>query len=104
MKEHCQKILDELIGRYPALKNIEKNIVDAYECIATAYKNGGKLLAAGNGGSAADAEHIVGELMRSFVRPRSIGFDMTQKLRAIDLEMGSALGKNCKGHYRQLHW
>ena len=55
------KHVDLLIKRYPVLKGIRKDIIDAYFIMENCYKNGGKLLIAGNGGSAADSEHIVGE-------------------------------------------
>ncbi len=61
-----------LTERYPKLKAIEGQIEDAYQVLETCYENGGKLLIAGNGGSCADAEHIVGELMKGFVKRRKV--------------------------------
>ena len=58
--------LDELINNYPDLEGQRQNILDAYEMLKDCYENGNKLLIAGNGGSAADSNHIVGELMKSF--------------------------------------
>ena len=58
------------------------------------YTNGGKLLTAGNGGSAADAEHIAGELMKRFRLPRSINPELAKKLVCIDQERGASLAKN----------
>jgi len=58
------------------------------------YKNGGKLLIAGNGGSAADSEHIAGELMKRFKIPRSIPEDLKKKLIEIDSVRGENLSKN----------
>ena len=55
------KHIDLLIERYPVLKSIKDSIIDAYLLMEQSYLNGGKLLIAGNGGSAADSEHIVGE-------------------------------------------
>jgi D-sedoheptulose 7-phosphate isomerase len=55
------------------------------------FEAGGKLLVCGNGGSAADAEHIVGELMKGFVRARPIGPDLRVKLEAVDPVMGRRL-------------
>ena len=63
---------DNLIKRYPLLKACEEDIVSSFLILAKCYKNGGKLLVAGNGGSAADALHIVGELMKAFVLPRKL--------------------------------
>ena len=52
--------------RYPVLETCKEEIIGGYELMETCYKNGGKLLIAGNGGSAADSEHIAGELMKRF--------------------------------------
>ena len=70
LKENIAKHVEILRERYPSLESIKKKIVEAYFLLEEAYKNGGKLLVAGNGGSAADAEHIVGELMKGFKLPR----------------------------------
>ena len=70
LKENIKKHIDLLCERYPALKIVESDIAMAYQVLECSYKNGGKLLVAGNGGSAADAEHIVGELMKGFKLPR----------------------------------
>ncbi|MHB9037806.1 MAG: D-sedoheptulose-7-phosphate isomerase [Armatimonadota bacterium] len=64
--------LDKLLTRYPALIGIREQILHATELICETCKSGGKLLVCGNGGSAADSEHIVGELMKSFVLPRKL--------------------------------
>ena len=58
------------------------------------YKNGGKLLIAGNGGSAADAEHIAGELMKRFKRPRPVKGEFAERLKQIDRERGVGLANN----------
>ncbi len=92
-----EKILDQLIERYPVLAGVREDIWAAYEMIADCYVNGGKLLIAGNGGSAADAEHIVGELMKGFVKPRKLGKEMADKLIAVDGEMGLALADKLQG-------
>ena len=59
-------MIDQLIQNYPALSHCEADILAAFKLIRTTYEHGGKLLACGNGGSAADAEHLVGELMKTF--------------------------------------
>ena len=53
LEERLQKHVDLLVKRYPTLKNIEQSIVDAYLVLEKCYENDGKLLIAGNGGSAA---------------------------------------------------
>lgn len=66
----AEKILAELLETYPALKTMP--IRASYELLLSAGRYGGKILVCGNGGSAADAEHIVGELMKGFKLPRKL--------------------------------
>ncbi len=65
-------IFNELIERYPSLKQCETEIYKSYNILKECYDNNGKVLACGNGGSAADADHIVGELMKGFLLGRKI--------------------------------
>ena len=65
-------MLNELLMRYPALDKCIGEIENALELIIDTYKNGGKVLVCGNGGSAADSEHIVGELMKGFMLKRGV--------------------------------
>ena len=85
MKEKSMLFIKELITRYPSLKNCESKIIDAVECIILCFKGGNKLLVCGNGGSAADSEHIVGELMKGFVLPRKLNNDLVDKINDKDL-------------------
>ena len=62
----------ELLNRYPQLSVCEEDIIAALNLMIDTYKNGGKVLVCGNGGSASDSEHIVGELMKGFLLPRKI--------------------------------
>ncbi|MDR2344139.1 MAG: SIS domain-containing protein [Spirochaetaceae bacterium] len=62
--------LDELIVRHPCLSVCRDSILEAYKILEAAYAGSGKVLIAGNGGSAADADHITGELMKGFVKKR----------------------------------
>ena len=89
--------LNLLMTRYPALEVCQRDILKAYTLIEQSYAQGGKLLAAGNGGSAADAEHIVGELMKAFVLPRKLSNDICEKMKAVDSEMGNVLAQNLQG-------
>ena len=86
--------IDLLLDRYPVLESIRENIIEAYLIMEECYLNGGKLLIAGNGGSAADAEHIAGELMKRFKILRPVSSEYAEKLVAVDAERGSALAKN----------
>mgnify|MGYP002626392504 CR=1 FL=1 len=64
--------IDELIARYPTLECCRQSIEDALEMMIGSIGSGGKIMTCGNGGSASDAQHIVGELMKGFILPRSI--------------------------------
>lgn len=85
--------LDTLIARYPVLAIAREEIARAYEVLTDCFTAGGKLLIAGNGGSAADAEHIVGELMKSFCLPRPMSAPFLEAAEALDPEMGHTLGE-----------
>lgn len=89
--------LDELVERYPCLEACKEDICKAFETISDSFKVKGKLLVAGNGGSAADSEHIVGELMKGFVKPRQLDDNIKSKLVDVDTEMGKVLGDKLQG-------
>lgn len=89
--------IEELIERYPKLEPEKDNILKAFELMKDCYKNEGKLLVAGNGGSAADAEHIVGELMKGFVELRKLPQEFIDKLVEADSDMGKELGDKLQG-------
>lgn len=75
-------IFDELYERYPQLKGCEGEIAKAFDLLLACYRGGGKVLTCGNGGSAADAEHIVGELLKKFRKHREISSEVAAKLPA----------------------
>ncbi len=91
------KYLDQLADRYPVLEAVIPQIRAAYEILEQCYENGGKLLAAGNGGSCADAEHIVGELMKGFVKPRHVSEEFAKALYEADPERGEELARKLQG-------
>lgn len=93
-EKRIEKHIDLLTERYPVLSDIKNEITAAYSIIEACYCNGGKLLIAGNGGSAADAEHIVGELMKGFVLKRTITEDLSRRLASVDAELGSVLSQH----------
>lgn len=80
MKESTRKIYEELFERYPDLNCVRENVLNAFEMLKSTYKNGGYLYCAGNGGSASDCEHIVGELLKSFKKRREIDGKTAKKL------------------------
>lgn len=91
------KHVDSLIARYPELAVCQDDIVGAYKILESAYANGRKLLVCGNGGSAADSEHVVGELMKEFKLKRKVFANQADAMKAIDSEMGGYLADNLQG-------
>ena len=89
--------LNNLVSRYPELDVCKESIANAYSILETSYANHGKLLIAGNGGSAADSEHIVGELMKGFVKPRKPSEEFANALIAANAELGPILGNALQG-------
>lgn len=97
MESRLYKHIDLLIDRYPQLNSCKDSIVSAYEILENSYLNGGKLLVAGNGGSAADSEHIVGELMKGFKNPRKLNEHYCRALNETDEELGKILSEHLQG-------
>ncbi len=88
------KHIDLLIERYPNLEVCRQSLIDAYLIMEEAYEGDHKLLIAGNGGSAADSEHIAGELMKRFKTPRPVTSEFAEKLISVDEERGKNLANN----------
>ena len=86
-----------LLERYPRLSSCEKDIRNAYSILEQSFASGGKLLIAGNGGSAADSDHISGELLKSFVLKRTPEQEFLNKLTEIDSDTGSYLADKLQG-------
>lgn len=91
------KHIEELIERYPNLSVCEDSIRKAAEVLIDSYKKGGKLLVAGNGGSAADSDHITGELLKSFVKKRVPEKTLLDSISKIDEGTGSYLADKLQG-------
>ena len=89
-----EKHVDLLIERYPELKSCRQEIIDGYRLMEATYERDGKLLVAGNGGSAADSEHIAGELMKRFKAPRPVPAAFAQRLKDVDPIRGAELARN----------
>lgn len=89
--------VDLLIKRYPCLEICKQDIITTYNILEEAYASGRKLLVAGNGGSASDSEHIVGELMKEFKLKRKIYAAQAERLKNIDEEMGAVLATHLQG-------
>lgn len=97
LDNRLMKYINLLVERYPSLDFVKDDIVAAYLLMEEAYENGGKLLVAGNGGSAADAEHIVGELMKGFKLSRKLEAGFAEQLVAENVELGGILAENLQG-------
>lgn len=96
----AQNILDTLFNTYPALLPCRAEIERAYSLLLTAAKDNALIMACGNGGSAADSEHIVGELMKGFnlMRPLS----ETEKAAFADVEDGEGIAGKLQGAIRAI--
>jgi D-sedoheptulose 7-phosphate isomerase len=94
LSDNLQKNVDLLMKRYPELSSVEESFIEGYVMMEQCYERGGKLLVAGNGGSAADAEHIVGELMKRFKIARPIPEELAMQIKAIDPVRGEYLARN----------
>ncbi|NLN04808.1 MAG: SIS domain-containing protein [Clostridiaceae bacterium] len=90
-------ILEDLLKRYPVLGECRKDILKAYDILVTCYEKGNKVLVAGNGGSAADAEHIVGELMKGFMKQRELSDKVKSLIIKGNAELGSVLAEKLQG-------
>lgn len=96
-ESNMNKHINTLIDRYPKLIVCRESIQQAYDILKEAYSQGRKLLVCGNGGSAADSEHIVGELMKEFKLKREVFKDQADAMMSIDSELGTILAKHLQG-------
>ena len=97
MKRSSAAVLDDLLRRYPALAACEADIRAAGEMLIGAFRSGGKLLVCGNGGSCADGQHLVGELMKAFILPRKLNAEESGLLTALDPEYGGYMAEKLQG-------
>lgn len=97
MEQNINKHIEILVSRYPTLVCCKESIQQAYDILRQAYTEKRKLLVCGNGGSASDSEHIVGELMKEFKLKREIYKDQADAMKQIDPIMGAVLAKHLQG-------
>lgn len=90
--ETMNHYIDELILRYPLLSKSKNDIIKGAELLIESSENGGKYLICGNGGSSADADHIVGELMKGFVHLRPLSQKQKEILESTGGETGRYIG------------
>ena len=92
-----EQILKQLITRYPQLGGNREAIKQAGLSIIEAFRQGRQLLVCGNGGSSADADHIVSEMMKNFAKKRPMASHLADKLQAISSERGALLSSRLEG-------
>ena len=83
MKPSTERIVETLLARYPVLESCRTSLFAAAEAICECYRTKGMLMVCGNGGSAADAEHIVGELMKGFCKKRPLGAELRRRMEEV---------------------
>lgn len=75
-------MINELMERYPSLIGSKNEIQNATQALISCYEQGGKVMTCGNGGSCADSDHIVGELMKGFLKKRPLTQHQKQRMKA----------------------
>lgn len=86
LSPNSERLLRDLIERFPELSSAQEQITRAFLILKETFANDGKLLVCGNGGSAADAEHISGELLKGFLKKRPLSAGLSQKIKAVSGE------------------
>ena len=86
-------LLEELIRRYPQLKDISDKINEGAERLIRCYQNGNKVLICGNGGSSSDSDHIAGELLKGFEQKRPLNDSVKSSLLSISGKRGPYLAE-----------
>lgn len=97
MQAILEFIIYDMFENYPSLWPCLDDISEAYSILEAAYSRGKKLLVCGNGGSASDSEHIVGELMKKFKLKRRVFASQIEAMKAVDPEMGAVLAEHLQG-------
>ncbi len=95
--ETTESLLEALIGRRPVLAPLRDEIRTAFELLRGCYRSGGKVLICGNGGSAADSDHIAGELLKGFRLKRPLPAKLRAKLVAREPELGAIQAERLQG-------
>jgi len=97
MNQAGNNMLERLFLRYPELARCERDIHIVCDEVIACYRSGGKVLICGNGGSAADADHIVGELMKGFLLKRPVTGPAREALRGMYPGDGESLADRLQG-------
>ncbi|MCB2171057.1 MAG: SIS domain-containing protein [Deltaproteobacteria bacterium] len=91
------KAIDTLISRYPDLDPVRESIEAAAKALIETYENGNKVMVCGNGGSASDSEHIVGELMKGYFLKREVSDSVRENLKSHFPDDGDYLADHLQG-------
>lgn len=102
MVHHMSNILDQLMRRQPNLLLRRENIVSAFEICKKGFDLDHTLFVCGNGGSAADAEHIVGELLKGFLKKRRVSSEMRTALVDAYGDDGKKMADRLQGGLRAI--
>lgn len=97
MKKAVDEIFNKLFINFSELVVCREDIINTFNTLVQCYEKGGKVMICGNGGSAADSEHIVGELMKGFILKREIPFKDKERIKAIFPEDADYLASNLQG-------
>lgn len=97
MKDRTKQLVEDFFGEHEELNVLKHNIFNVCNVLLDVYKNNGKVLICGNGGSCADADHIVGELMKGFILKRPLNEDIKQKFKSVYGEEGELIGESLQG-------
>ncbi len=101
-QENPAHILNKTIERHPLLASSKVDIKNAFDLLCNCFNNKNKLMLCGNGGSAADSDHIVGELMKSFFYKRTLPEETKKNLIATSPETGKYLAENLQPALRSI--
>lgn len=96
------EILERMLSRHPGLEDLRGGMLQAFEILCKTFESGGKLLVCGNGGSSADADHIVGELMKEFKKKRPLPDSLRQSILQRYGDEGAYLVENLQGGFPAL--
>ena len=93
MRDNVEKEFDLLFEHYPDLRGCRDSVLEAYQVLCDCYHAKGVIMVCGNGGSAADAEHIVGELMKGFKLKRPLSLEQRQLIQTVWPDEGAFLSE-----------
>jgi len=96
-------LINKLIARYPCLTECRDVIGNALTAIIHCYESGGKVLVCGNGGSSADADHIVGELMKGFRKNRPLSEELKRKIISTGGSVGEKMAQSLQAPLRAIN-